>query len=127
MNVEVQSSSHGHIDDIVSHDQRRWKFTGFYGNSQVEKQKISWQLLLKLSSTQELSHLPLPIGGDFNKILFDFEKKGGRPWALHQMRDFQSTLDLCGAKYLSFSREQFTWANKQEDGDFVQAKLHRFA
>ena len=42
------------------------------------------------------------------------------------MRDFQSTLDLCGVKALYFSGEQFTWANKQENRVFVQEILDCF-
>ncbi|KAL5558259.1 hypothetical protein UlMin_034470 [Ulmus minor] len=42
------------------------------------------------------------------------------------MRDFHSTLDLCGVKDLSFSREQFTRANKQEGRDFVQEQLDQY-
>ena len=72
--VEIMSSSTGHIDTVVFHDQRRWRFTGFYCNSQVDKRKFSWQLLLKLYSIHELSHLPWLVGGDFNEILLDFEK-----------------------------------------------------
>ena len=102
MAIEIQSSSSGHIDAIISHDHRRWRFTGFYGNSQVEQRKFSWQLLLKLSQIQELSHLPWPIGGNFNEILLDTKKKGGQPRALSHMREFQSTLDQCGVKDLSF-------------------------
>ena len=40
MKVAVQSSSSGHIDAIISYDERVWRFTGFYGSSVVEKKKI---------------------------------------------------------------------------------------
>ncbi|KAL5567359.1 hypothetical protein UlMin_030523 [Ulmus minor] len=80
----------------------------------------------KLASIAELSHLPWLVGGDFNEILLDSEKRGGRPRALAQMRNFQSCLDLCGLKDLSFSGEQFTWVNRQGLGDCIQERLDRF-
>ncbi|KAL5537584.1 hypothetical protein UlMin_044676 [Ulmus minor] len=119
--VEIKSSSSGHIDAIVSHDHWCWRFTGFYGNLVTEQRKFSWQLLVKLGSIPELSHLPWLVGGDFNEILFDSEKRGGRPRMFQQMRDFQESLVLCGHKDLSFSGEQFTLANKQDETTFIQS------
>ncbi|KAL5571442.1 hypothetical protein UlMin_021039 [Ulmus minor] len=126
MIVDIQSSSPEHIDAIIKHDHKCWRFTGFYGSPVVEYRKFSWQLLLKLSAISELSHMPWLIGGDFNEILLDLEKRVGRPRVLKQMRDFQSVLDLCGVKDLSFFGDCFMWANKQKNSDFVQARLDRF-
>ncbi|KAL5537575.1 hypothetical protein UlMin_045802 [Ulmus minor] len=126
VSMEIMSSSPGHIDVVVSHDQRRWRFTGFYGDSRVDRRKFSWQLLLKLYSIQELSHLPWLVGGDFNEILLDSEKQGGRPRALFHMGDFQSTLNSCGLKDFSCNGEQLTWSNKQGEEDFMQCRLDRF-
>ena len=89
--VEIKSSSLGHIDAIVSHDHWCWRFTGFYGNPVTEQRKFSWQLLVKLGSIPELSQLPWLVGGDFNEILFDSEKRGGRSRMFQQMRDFQES------------------------------------
>ena len=36
MVIEIQSSSLRHIDVVISHDYRSWRFTGFYGNSVIE-------------------------------------------------------------------------------------------
>ena len=72
MCVEIQSSSSRHIDVVMSHNQKRcWRFTRFYGNSLVDRRKFSWQLLMKLGSIPELSHIPWLIGEDFNEILLD--------------------------------------------------------
>ena len=57
---------------------------------------------------QELSHLPWLVGGDFNEILLDSEKHGGRPRALFQMGDFQSALNSWGLNDFSCHGEQFT-------------------
>ncbi|KAL5539433.1 hypothetical protein UlMin_045908 [Ulmus minor] len=124
--VVIQSTSAGHIDALVSQAERHWRFTGFYGSPEVEGRKFSWDLMSKLASIAELSHLPWLVGGDFNEILLDSEKRGGRPRALAQMMNFQSCLDLCGLKDLSFSGEQFTWVKRQGLGDCIQERLDRF-
>ncbi|KAL5576765.1 hypothetical protein UlMin_018464 [Ulmus minor] len=113
MMAEVLSSSMGHIDAVISHDQRCWR-------------KFSWRLLEKLSTQLELSHLPWLIGGDFNEILLENEKEGGRLRPLQQMRDFHDLLIFCGLKDLSFSGEKYTWINKQDESIFIQARLDKY-
>ena len=66
------------------------------------------------------------MGGDFNEILLNTKKRGDRPRALWQMRDFHSTLDICGVRDLSYYGEQYTWVNKHESLIFVQERLDRF-
>lgn len=50
-----------------------WQFTGFYGNPKSSARLHSWALLSHLSS---INQLPKIIGGDFNEILYQKEKKG---------------------------------------------------
>ena len=45
MMVEIKSSSSSHIDVIITHVHRSWRFTSFYGNQVVEQRKFSWQIL----------------------------------------------------------------------------------
>ncbi|KAL5566076.1 hypothetical protein UlMin_029240 [Ulmus minor] len=125
MEVVIQSTSARHIDALVSQAERHWRFTGFYGSPEVESRKFSWDLMSK-ASIAELSHLPWLVGGDFNEILLDSEKKGGRPRALAQMRSFQFCLDLCGLKDLSFTGKKYTWVNMQGYGDCIQERLDQF-
>ena len=74
--VDVLSYSPGHIDAIVSEEQRlkKWRFTGFYGHPETRKRGESWTLLENLSRR---SHLPWVCMGDFNEIMFAKEKIGG--------------------------------------------------
>ena len=75
---------------------------------------------------QELAHLPWLVGGDFNEILLDNEKIGGRPKSLQQMIDFLFALDECGLRDLLFKGDVFTWANKHSEGGFVQERLDKY-
>ena len=80
--VEVKSYSPRHINTIIQHDFRSWRFTDFYGSPTVENIIFSWQLLKKLGL------FPWLIGVDFNEILFDFKKQGGRPCSSNRMQEF---------------------------------------
>ena len=59
MKVAIQSSSSGHIDAIISHDARVWRFIGFYGSFGCGKKKI---LLGFIDETRLYSRTcPLPM------------------------------------------------------------------
>ena len=71
--VDVQTFSPHHIDVIVTddHDNRKWRFTGFYGHSETSKREVSWQLLEELERRYTLLWICM---GDFNEILHLGEK-----------------------------------------------------
>lgn len=77
INVSLCSYSVGHIDCFVSMNDLIWRFTGFYGNPCSHLRKHSWDLLRKLHAQPFVGVDAWVIGGDFNEIFFQSEKKGG--------------------------------------------------
>ena len=71
--VDVQTFSPHHIDVVVTddHDNRKWRFTSFYGHSETSKREVSWQLLEELEKRYTLLWICM---GDFNEILHVGEK-----------------------------------------------------
>ena len=64
-----------HIDATITQpDGFKWRFTGIYGDPKAENRENTWKLLRNISHH---SKLPWICAGDFNEILFDFEKEGG--------------------------------------------------
>lgn len=47
--------------------------------------------------------------GDFNEILFFFEKRGGAVWDERCMKDFRLVLSYCSLKDLRFVGPWFIW------------------
>lgn len=66
------------------------------------------------------------IGGDFNDIVEDCEKRGGPRRSASTMTDFRSTLDGSLLKDLGGSGYPFTWHNKQVGDNSVETRLNRF-
>ncbi|XP_075499327.1 uncharacterized protein LOC142537718 [Primulina tabacum] len=95
LDITVHSYSSGHIDCMVKHFEKFWRFTGFYGNPEASNRHLSWELLRWLSGIQEFIGVPWLVGGDFNEICFDREKFGGNLRPLHQNRSFRDALDDC--------------------------------
>ncbi|KAA3479379.1 expansin-A1-like [Gossypium australe] len=76
IDVIIKSNSKWHIDAMVGGEngQDDWRFTGFYGSPYLKDNNIAWDVLRRLS--HENLH-PWLVAGDFNEILFSFEKKDG--------------------------------------------------
>lgn len=78
MDISIKSYSLGHIDCSIKCADHLWRFTGFYGNPDQSMRKHSWNLLRRLAGVEEFRNLPWVVGGDFNEILHQAEKRGGR-------------------------------------------------
>ncbi|KAA3460308.1 reverse transcriptase [Gossypium australe] len=66
-----------HIDVLIKEDSVKedCKFMGFYGSPYSNHKIFSWNLLRKLG--QEQNH-PWLVSGDFNEIMYSFEKSGAK-------------------------------------------------
>ncbi|KAA3487679.1 reverse transcriptase [Gossypium australe] len=68
--------SRSHIDVEVEEENGAevWRFTSFYGEPIEHNRMESWELLRTL---QRGNNMPWLVAGDFNEIMFSFEKQGG--------------------------------------------------
>ncbi|XP_075486421.1 uncharacterized protein LOC142526031 [Primulina tabacum] len=125
-NVSILSYSSGHIDCSIQHEDKRWRFTGFYGHPESSRQHFSWDLLWRLGSLSELGNLPWLVGGDFNEICFDREKSGGNPRPFFQTRAFRDVLEDFSLQDLHGEGEFFTLVNRRSSDALILARLDRF-
>ena len=107
--MDVQTFSPHHIDVIVTevHNNRTWRFTGFYGHPETSKRGESWRLLEELSTR---SNLPWLYMGDFNEILHLGEKVGGNLRPEGQMRSFREAVNRCNLRDMGYIGAAFTWS-----------------
>ncbi|KAL1101097.1 hypothetical protein V6Z11_D05G275300 [Gossypium hirsutum] len=103
----LQSFSDRHIDVIVEEggDNKRWRFTSFYGSPYSWDRGDAWNLLRQLRCNGDY---PWLICGDFNEILYGFEKNGGLPREERRMEDFRQVLEECSLNDLGYSGKWFT-------------------
>ena len=81
----------------------------------------TWDTMTRL---RRESTLPWLCIGDFNEILYNFEKQGGGPRAHSQMDCFHEALNFCNLNDLGFEGDVFTWRNNnfRVDG-YIQERL----
>ena len=121
--VDVVSSSLNHIDAIINKDtEAAWRFTGFYGEPETHKRHESWDLLRSL---HHQTSLPWLFAGDFNEILKQSEKLGGRTRPPGQMQLFRDILDECGLIDIGFKGSPFTWSKIHNNGTSIWERLDR--
>ncbi|KAK3184849.1 hypothetical protein Dsin_032135 [Dipteronia sinensis] len=75
MYVSLLSFSKGNIDVRIKREgEPPWRFSGYYANPKHSDMRDSWELLRRLRWVDDL---PWVCGGDFNDILYVYDKSGG--------------------------------------------------
>ncbi|KAK5776858.1 hypothetical protein PVK06_044823 [Gossypium arboreum] len=124
VSITLQSFSKRHIDVFVDdqNNRQQWRFTGFYGSLYAQGRDESWNLLRGLRSNEELLWL---VYGDFNEIMYDFEKKGGIPREERRMEVFRNALEDCRLMDIGYSRKWFTWERENLPETNIRERLDR--
>ena len=93
--VVVQGFSRQHIDAHITCNKTgtKWRLTSFYVQPDTIKQEETWSILESLSRTNQLSWLCIE---DYNEIISQSEKSGGRLRSSRQLDRFRRAINLCG-------------------------------
>ncbi|XP_042969115.1 uncharacterized protein LOC122301804 [Carya illinoinensis] len=123
VNLEVLNFTQHHISVLVMHDDgvRKWILTGFYGHPEVSKRSAVWSLLSSLKPAKEQGWCVI---GDFNEIITQSEKVGGRERPEGQMEGFRQCLENCNLFDLGW-KAMNTWSNQHIDDTFTKKRLDR--
>jgi hypothetical protein len=89
------------IEDVIP-----WRFTGIYGQPSWGNKHITWDALRSLHGQMNFPWLAM---GDFNEILFNYEKEGGRPRSQQAMQGFHDALRHCDLEDMGYVGKLFTW------------------
>ncbi|XP_042962443.1 uncharacterized protein LOC122296709 [Carya illinoinensis] len=99
----------------------KWLLTCFYGHPNSNLRKQAWSLLSSFKPGDE----GWGVIGDFNEILFNDEKVGGKPRNENLMCTFRNLLEEGNLLDLGWKRNKFTWCNCHEDESFTKERLDR--
>jgi hypothetical protein len=103
--ISVKGVTKNYIDVVIEGD-FSWRFTGVYGEPSWGQKHITWDALRTLHGQLNLPWLAL---GDFNEIMFNYEKEGGRPRSQQAMQAFHDALKDCELEDMGYVGYLFTW------------------
>lgn len=69
--------------------------------------------------------MPWCVIGDFNDMLYEDEKRGGRKQSHNLLVGFMETLNICGLQDLKFEGEKFIWERSRGQANWIQERLDR--
>ncbi|CAB4264214.1 unnamed protein product [Prunus armeniaca] len=124
LDIQILSSSKNVIDTaIISRNgdcpkRITWVYSTLH---RVEKDAF-WRNLEQLSGDNSL---PWLCAGDFNEILWGFEKSGGHETSLYRPQYLMNFMDKIGLIDLGFQGQSFTWRKNRSERGLVQEQLDR--
>ncbi|PWA74858.1 hypothetical protein CTI12_AA246600 [Artemisia annua] len=124
LNVQITSFSNHHISFSVAEDSgREWRGSGIYGWPANHDKYQTWMLLRSLKN---LSTLPWVCFGDFNEVLYSFEKVGTRGYNMRELEALAASCEYCDLYDSGSKGINMTWSNGRRGSSNVQKRLDRF-
>lgn len=93
-----------------------------YAKSRSIGREDLWRYMRIFAST--IDH-PWAVCGDFNCILKEEEKMGGKPHKLRKSIPFFECLNDCGLSDMGYSGSNFSWCNERKEQDTIWKRLDR--
>ncbi len=104
----------------IKDGQCSWSLVGFYGPLYQSKRRKAWE---NLATLLESLDGPWICFGDFNVVLGDNEKEGGRIGNSSTPNYLKDILFELGVMDLGFSGNTFTWTNKRWGKNCIRERL----
>ncbi|CAA7024087.1 unnamed protein product [Microthlaspi erraticum] len=119
--VTVLSSSSRMIDVEATIEGKKVYMTFLYGDPVKECREIVWDRLIHISLQRKGNWLMI---GDFNEIMGNHEKRGGRRRAESSFLDFRKMINSCGMIDFPYKGNPMSWVGYRASGK-VQCRLDR--
>ena len=94
-----------HVEVKVHASNLSWIFSAIYASPRKEDRYILWN---NLSKVAELHNKPWVMAGDFNEMLIDEDKFGGRGVSVNRSLAFKDCLDGCNMVDMGFNGPKYT-------------------
>lgn len=122
--VAIQGFSRWHIDAHITCNKTgiTWRITGFYGHPDTGKREETWSILESLGRENQLPWLCI---GDYNEIVTQSEKFGGRLRPVRQLDRFRQAIHRYGFQDLGFIGTPFTWLKTDRVEGRMKIRLDR--
>lgn len=124
INLQVTISNSNLINSLIFSDPSHtpWMLTSVYGSTIPSLKHAFWNSMFEIDSAWQG---PWCLFGDFNTVIDQMDKQGGRPVAQSSAGGLRGVVQDRGLIDLGFTGHQFTWNNKRSGGANIQERLDR--
>ncbi|XP_039165581.1 uncharacterized protein LOC120291875 [Eucalyptus grandis] len=98
------------------------RVTCLHAPSSYQHRQLLWDQLRTIST---LNNLPWICAGDFNEILYAWEKVGGRSPNRYRIQSFRDVINDCAFMEIESKGCKFTWSNNRDGPDQIKERLDR--
>ncbi|CAL9007242.1 unnamed protein product [Prunus brigantina] len=122
--VQVLAFSKNLIDTEITEKGggKRRRISWIYGTPNREEKNDFWSWI---GNSLQPGSIPWMCIGDFNELIWEFEKKGGRAFNLNSRRYLQEFMNQKKLLDLGFQGQAFTWRGRRAEGVLIQERLDR--
>jgi len=100
----------------------KFMVTAVYARCDALERLELWE---ELEGLAKQNQYPWLVGGDFNVILNEEEKQGGREFSIYEAMDFQQCMNICALSEVRALGSKFTWWNGRVEGNCIFKRLDR--
>ena len=124
VDIELTSQNQNLIILLVFSDPPNlpWMLSAIYGPPYKKMKRIFWEALHQTASSFSGPWLCM---GDFNEVLLQVDKKGGKPFSSSSSNGFNALVSQQGLIDLGFSGNPYTWTNKCLNFANIKERLDR--
>uniref|UniRef100_A0A2N9IIB3 Reverse transcriptase domain-containing protein n=1 Tax=Fagus sylvatica TaxID=28930 RepID=A0A2N9IIB3_FAGSY len=124
VDIEPTFQSQNLINLLVFSDppNKPWMLSAIYGPPYKKKKRKFWEDMHQIASSFSGPWLCF---GDFNEVLNQVDKRGGRPLTSSSTNGFNSLINQQGLVDLGFSGNPYTWTNKRHNFANIKERLDR--
>ncbi|XP_074352761.1 uncharacterized protein LOC141691911 [Apium graveolens] len=121
--VNLNSYSKNHID-LTNHNKQcqLYRVTGVYSEPDRRKRSEIWNLLRTLAM---YNNLPWCLIRDFNNVVSQNDKKGGRPYPHNLVQGFRDVLEECQLIDMDLQGHRYMWERGVGTSQWIEVRLDR--
>ncbi|XP_020694159.1 uncharacterized protein LOC110108013 [Dendrobium catenatum] len=118
----LKSSSQTVIGELTLSNKKRWLVAPVYGSNDIYKRRLLWKDLGSFSDIE----FPFIIRGDFNCLLTQNDKMGGKKFVLNQgAQDICAFMNQGDFHNIGVISPKYTWCNNKKGGGHIFERLDR--
>lgn len=122
--ISIISTTMSYIDliRILEETKQRMRVTFVYPSTDFQQRVQLWEEIYEMTM---LNRDPWLCVGDFNEILYQWEKVGGRVAEYYRCKAFQDFINECGLMDLEGKGCAYTWANNRDVDELIRKRPDR--